>query len=101
VKNEKPSFDLVTICPPLVGLSALIHIKSRSSNPFRQVYGPVLQEVTSMKQLNTSSAKFYSIFNGEEKELTSPGLWLWVDVRDVARAHVAALVSFTAGRLDM
>ena len=58
-----------------------------------QVYGPVIQEVTSMKQLNTSSAKFYSIFNGEEKELSNVGVWLWVDVRDVAEAHLAALVS--------
>ncbi|KAG8713453.1 methylglyoxal reductase (NADPH-dependent) gre2 [Ceratobasidium sp. 394] len=72
IETEKPNFDLVTICPPLV-------------------YGPVLQEVTSMKALNTSSAQFYSIFNGEDKQLNNVRVWLWVDVRDVAKAHVAAL----------
>ncbi|KAG9094180.1 methylglyoxal reductase (NADPH-dependent) gre2 [Ceratobasidium sp. 370] len=78
VETEKPNFDLVTICPPLV-------------------HGPVLQEVTSLKALNTSSAQFYSIFNGEVKQLTNVGVWLWVDVRDVAKAHVAALEKPEAG----
>ncbi|KAF8608364.1 NAD(P)-binding protein [Ceratobasidium sp. AG-I] len=78
IESEKPEFDLVTICPPMV-------------------YGPVIQEVTSMKQLNTSSAKFYSIFNGEEKELANVGVWLWVDVRNVAEAHLAALEKPEAG----
>lgn len=72
VNSEKPGFDLVTICPPLV-------------------YGPALQEVTSMKKLNTSSAGIYSIFNGEEKDPQNVGIWLWVDVRNVAEAHLAAL----------
>ncbi|KAF8608357.1 dihydroflavonol-4-reductase [Ceratobasidium sp. AG-I] len=72
IENEKPGFDLVTICPPML-------------------YGPVIQEVTSMKKLNASSTKFYSIFNGEEKDLTNVGVWLWVDVRDAAEAHLAAL----------
>lgn len=58
-----------------------------------KVYGPVLQEVTSMKKLNTSSASFYSIFNGEDKDPKNSGLWLWADVRNVAEAHLAALVS--------
>ncbi|KAF8608362.1 putative dihydroflavonal-4-reductase [Ceratobasidium sp. AG-I] len=78
MENEKPNFDLVTICPPMV-------------------YGPVIQEVSSMKKLNTSSAKFYSIFNGEEKVLTNVGVWLWVDVRDVAKAHLGALENPEAG----
>ncbi|KAG8741867.1 hypothetical protein FRC10_002328 [Ceratobasidium sp. 414] len=52
----------------------------------------VFQEVTSLKALNTSGAKFYPIFDGEDKQLTNVGVWLWVDARDVAEAHVAALV---------
>lgn len=46
-----------------------------------------------MKKLNTSSAGIYSIFNGEEKDPQNVGIWLWVDVRNVAEAHLAALVS--------
>ncbi|KAG8686566.1 methylglyoxal reductase (NADPH-dependent) gre2 [Ceratobasidium sp. 395] len=75
---EKPSFDLVTICPPMV-------------------YGPVIQEVTSMANLNLSSKKFYAIFSGQEKELSHDVFWLWVDVRDVAEAHVAAIGKPEAG----
>ncbi|QRV98097.1 NADPH-dependent methylglyoxal reductase GRE2 protein [Ceratobasidium sp. AG-Ba] len=78
VDTEKPKFDLVTICPPMV-------------------YGPMIQEVTSMDNINVSSKKFYAIFSGQEKELTNVGTWIWVDVRDVAAAHVAALEKPQAG----
>ncbi|QRV98307.1 NADPH-dependent methylglyoxal reductase GRE2 protein [Ceratobasidium sp. AG-Ba] len=71
VKNEKPGFDLTTICPPMV-------------------YGPALQEITSMSSLNTSSAAFYAIFSGQKKELANASIWFWTDVRNVAQAHVAA-----------
>ncbi|KAJ1306077.1 hypothetical protein OPQ81_010789 [Rhizoctonia solani] len=69
--NERPGFQLTTICPPMV-------------------YGPALQEVKSISQLNTSSVGFYAIFSGQQKVLTNGGGWTWVDVRDVARAHIAA-----------
>ncbi|CAE6472368.1 unnamed protein product [Rhizoctonia solani] len=76
--HEKPRFDLVTICPTMV-------------------YGPVLQEVTSLNNINASSLQFYQVFNGQDKELKPFGVWLWVDVRDVAAAHVAALEEPEAG----
>lgn len=50
-----------------------------------------------MKNLNASSAQFYTVFSGQEKELKHFGVWLWVDVRDVAKAHIAALVSASSG----
>lgn len=78
VEAEKPRFDLVTLCPPMV-------------------YGPVLQEVTDMNKLNTSSAAFYSIFSGQTKDLSQPGVWIWVDVRDIAQAHVEAIEKPEAG----
>jgi nucleoside-diphosphate-sugar epimerase len=49
--------------------------------------------VTSLDNLNFSSQQFYAIFNGQNNELQGNKIWLWVDVRDVAEAHVAALVS--------
>jgi hypothetical protein len=61
------------------------------------VYGPALQEVTSLANLNTSSAAFYALFSGQKKELVNPGVWLWTDVRNVAQAHVAAFVSTSKG----
>ncbi|KAG8741866.1 methylglyoxal reductase (NADPH-dependent) gre2 [Ceratobasidium sp. 414] len=71
VKNEKPAFELTTVCPPMV-------------------YGPAMQEITSMSSLNTSSAAFYALFSGQKKELANASIWLWTDVRNVAEAHVAA-----------
>ncbi|KAG9098033.1 methylglyoxal reductase (NADPH-dependent) gre2 [Ceratobasidium sp. 392] len=66
VKNEKPGFDLTT------------------------VYGPALQEITSLSSLNTSSAAFYALFSGQKKELANASIWLWTDVRNAAEAHIAA-----------
>ncbi|CAE6470303.1 unnamed protein product [Rhizoctonia solani] len=78
IEHEKPGFDLVTICPTMV-------------------YGPVLQEVTSLDSINASSLQFYQVFNGQNNELKPFGVWLWVDVRDVAIAHVSALEKPEAG----
>ncbi|CAE6455829.1 unnamed protein product [Rhizoctonia solani] len=71
IETEKPHFELTTICPPMV-------------------YGPALQEVKSMSNLNASSTSFYALFSGQEKELKNAGVWFWADVRNVAQAHVAA-----------
>lgn len=56
-----------------------------------QVYGPPKQEASSVEKLNTSPLDLYKILNG----LAEPyiGVWLWVDVRDIALAHILAIVS--------
>lgn len=58
---------------------------------YLQVYGPPEQEVTDLSKLNTSAADMYSLFC-DQKEASNQA-WIWVDVRDVALAHVLALVS--------
>ncbi|KZV86947.1 hypothetical protein EXIGLDRAFT_560078, partial [Exidia glandulosa HHB12029] len=69
--NEKPSFDIVTLNPPMV-------------------FGPILNAQTATS-LNESSTFIYNILAGKtEGKLLSPGLHLWADVRDVARAHILA-----------
>ncbi|KAG9121090.1 methylglyoxal reductase (NADPH-dependent) gre2 [Ceratobasidium sp. 392] len=78
IEKEKPGFDLVTVAPPMV-------------------YGPALQEITDLDQLNHSSRAFYSIFSGKSKVLTPASVPMWVDVRDVAKAHVAAIETPEAG----
>ncbi|CAE6354736.1 unnamed protein product [Rhizoctonia solani] len=78
MEREKPVFDLVTICPAMV-------------------YGPALQEVRSLDSINATSLQLYQVFNGQNNELKGNGVWLWVDVRDVAEAHVAALEKPEAG----
>ncbi|KAG9006950.1 methylglyoxal reductase (NADPH-dependent) gre2 [Tulasnella sp. 427] len=74
VKKQKPSFTLTTICPPMA---------SR-----------LQQEVTDLSKLNTSAADMYALFTGQKE--ASNQAWIWVDVRDVALAHVLAIESSAA-----
>ncbi|WYZ37036.1 hypothetical protein EsH8_II_000542 [Colletotrichum jinshuiense] len=84
VAEETPGFDLVTINPPMV-------------------YGPVYDAsvFASPEGLNQSNFNLYSGFLGPELTPESPvppeGLHLYVDVRDVARAHLLAATRPAAG----
>ncbi|KAK7948688.1 NAD dependent epimerase/dehydratase [Apiospora aurea] len=79
VKNEKPNFDLATICPPLV-------------------FGPVVHHLNSLQAINTSNARFVDVMQGKMRdEITPSGVHFWVDVRDVALAHVQAMEKPEAG----
>ncbi|KAF3916763.1 Dihydroflavonol-4-reductase [Dactylellina cionopaga] len=80
VAEEKPNFDLVTICPPLV-------------------FGPTVHHLSSLSAINTSNERFVDLVRGKWKNeiLPSIGVNLWVDVRDVALAHVAAFEKPDAG----
>ncbi|SJX66594.1 related to GRE2-methylglyoxal reductase (NADPH-dependent) [Sporisorium reilianum f. sp. reilianum] len=79
VEETKPSWDLVTINPPLV-------------------FGPILHQVSSPEKLNTSVGFVWGLLHGSKKEedLLAPASNC-VDVRDVAYAHVEALVRPEAG----
>ncbi|KAI1214281.1 NAD(P)-binding protein [Annulohypoxylon truncatum] len=79
VKNEKPGFDLATICPPMV-------------------FGPVAHHLDSLSGINTSNARIADLIQGKWKTGIPPsGVYLWVDVRDVANAHVSAMEIPEAG----
>jgi nucleoside-diphosphate-sugar epimerase len=80
VEEEKPAFDLVTICPPLV-------------------FGPRVDRLSSLSAINTSNERFVELIQGKWKDeiLPSFGVNLWVDVRDVAFAHIAAFEKSEAG----
>lgn len=78
-KKNNPSWDLVTFCPPMI-------------------YGPPLHEVHPEKGiagLNTSLLRLLTGITGKdpafEGKVSTFGLPAWVDVRNVAEAHVAAL----------
>ena len=66
--------------------------------PLLQVVGPNLHEVDKPENLNTSSQRLYNLFFkpvfSEQELLYANG---WVDVRDVAAAHIAALEKAEAG----
>ncbi|KAL7422517.1 hypothetical protein Q5752_003165 [Cryptotrichosporon argae] len=65
IQDEKPSFDGVTICPPMV-------------------YGPVMQHVDKPEALNTSVGLFWEWFKGGKTEADIPttATYNGVDVRD-------------------
>ncbi|KAI4870340.1 NAD(P)-binding protein [Hypoxylon rubiginosum] len=73
MEKEKPSFTLATICPPLV-------------------FGPATQSLSSLDALNTSNQFVRSYLLGTSKEEIPPTMNpIFVDVRDVALAHIAAI----------
>ncbi|KAL0941108.1 NAD-dependent epimerase dehydratase [Colletotrichum truncatum] len=80
VEKEKPGFDLVTICPPLV-------------------LGPVVDHFADLNTINTSNERVVDLVNGKWKtEIGATGAaYLWIDVRDLALAHILAVERQEAG----
>ena len=73
VKDEKPSFTLTTMNPPMV-------------------YGPVIHSISSLESINTSNARFVSLLRGSPSTPCPATVnYLFVDVRDLALAHVLVL----------
>ncbi|CAE6433013.1 unnamed protein product [Rhizoctonia solani] len=82
LEDKQPRFDIATINPPMV-------------------FGPILHQVSDPESLNTSVAMLYKILHTKESDLTKEVLLTanqnFVDVRDVALAHVRALEIPEAG----
>ena len=74
VETEKPSFGVTVFLPALI-------------------FGPPIQPVKSVKALNFSTALFYGLFNGSQKETSKTMFPSYIDVRDLATAHVKALTT--------
>ncbi|KAF2745069.1 NAD(P)-binding protein [Sporormia fimetaria CBS 119925] len=73
LEKEKPNFTIATINPPMV-------------------FGPIVHNLDSLENLNTSNQRIMWACQGKFKDEIPPtGIYLWVDVRDVAEAHVAAM----------
>lgn len=71
-KSNNAKFDIVTVNPPLV-------------------FGPVVHHLASLDSINTSNERIVGLVQGKWKEeIPDTGVFLWVDVRDVAEAHVRA-----------
>lgn len=70
VKRESPNFALTVLNPPMV-------------------YGPVRHAVSSLEDLNTSSKRILNIILGRPRGTV--GSPIYVDVRDLAEAHVLAI----------
>lgn len=74
------NFDLVSLNPPLV-------------------FGPIAHHLPSLDKLNTSNQRVLQLVQGAFRDNALPptGIFLWVDVRDVALAHVRAMETPAAG----
>lgn len=75
IEQEKPNFTATTVNPPIV-------------------FGPLTQNVHSIDHINTSSKIVYDLLHSkpaEDASSYSAVNSLWIDVRDVALAHVEPL----------
>lgn len=77
LEENKPGFELVTLCPPMT-------------------FGPIVHPISSIKDLNESNAMLWQVATGVEP-MPVARVPFWVDVRDLANAHVMALVAGDAG----
>ncbi|KAI2642318.1 NAD dependent epimerase/dehydratase [Xylaria nigripes] len=78
-EKENPNFDIATINPPFI-------------------YGPVVPHLGSLANVNTSNSGMADLISGKWKnEIPPVFIFLWVDVRDVAKAHVEAMERPEAG----
>jgi nucleoside-diphosphate-sugar epimerase len=80
VEQEKPNFDLVTLCPPMI-------------------YGPIKHTISNINDLNESNSRLFSNFINSSKDADIPpnGVHMYVDVRDLAAAHLRAATIPAAG----
>ncbi|KAJ0414367.1 NAD(P)-binding protein [Aspergillus carlsbadensis] len=74
VEDEKPQFSLTALNPTMV-------------------YGPIIHHLDDLAGLNASNERIRDIAFGATKTTGLPytGVFLWVDVRDLADAHVLAI----------
>lgn len=70
VARESPNFTLTVLNPPMV-------------------YGPVRHAVSSLEDLNTSSKRILNLILGRPRGMV--GSPIYIDVRDLAEAHVLAI----------
>ena len=75
LKGKNPKFNFVSLNPPFV-------------------FGPIVNHVASVKDIGTSNAQLWTLIDGSQKggEIPASFVWAWVDVRDLAEAHLLAYV---------
>jgi nucleoside-diphosphate-sugar epimerase len=91
VADEKPNFTISVINPPLV-LGPVIHCKIHSFQLHKNVWVLIYLDLNSLDAINTSNQRVRDLVLGKYKdELPPSGVYLWIDVRDLAEAHVKAI----------
>ncbi|OOG00207.1 hypothetical protein ASPCADRAFT_504090 [Aspergillus carbonarius ITEM 5010] len=81
IRDHHPSFTISTILPPMI-------------------YGPNINATADLAKLNTSSMDIYRLISPQSKSsdpVPANLFWSFVDVRDVAQAHLSAYERSNAG----
>jgi nucleoside-diphosphate-sugar epimerase len=80
IEEEKPNFDVITLCPPAI-------------------YGPLRHSITNTNELNETTWRIYENYINSSKDAPLPPdrVFMYVDVRDIAAAHVLAATTPNAG----
>ena len=76
VDERNPPFDIVTLCPSMT-------------------FGPIVHPISDVEKLNETNAMLWKIAQGQS--LATARVPFWIDVRDLAKAHVEALLRPSAG----
>lgn len=74
VQEEKPHYSVSVLLPALI-------------------FGPPIQPISDLKKINYSTDVLYSLFNGTYEVTPSTSFPSYVDVRDLAWAHVKSLTT--------
>ncbi|CZR56737.1 related to flavonol reductase/cinnamoyl-CoA reductase [Phialocephala subalpina] len=74
VEENKPSYTVSVLLPSLI-------------------FGPPIHTVKDLKKINYSSDVFYSLFNGTYEVVPETSFPSYIDVRDLAEAHIKALTA--------
>ncbi|CZT13810.1 related to flavonol reductase/cinnamoyl-CoA reductase [Rhynchosporium graminicola] len=72
VEEQKPTYTVSVLLPALI-------------------FGPPIQPVASLKKINYSTDVLYSLFNGTYETVPDTSFPSYIDVRDLAAAHILAL----------
>ena len=98
VEKEKPNFTLAVVSQfsnPTAGFTSTPNLVQ--CNP-PLVLGPIVHYLNSLSALNTSNQRIRDLMTGAAKDSCPPTMnYLFVDVRDLAQAHVLAAEKPEAG----
>lgn len=91
VEREKPHFTLSTVCSPCAVQAWMACTDTALQMNPPMVFGPIHPKLQTLDTLNTSNQRIRDMMMGKmADEVPAAGVNVWVDVRDLALAHIRA-----------
>ena len=95
---EKPNFTLTVVGRSTITLTQTLLTHAKCNPPL--VFGPIVHYLNSLSALNTSNQRTRDLITGAAKDSCPPTMnYLFVDVRDLALAHVLGAEKPEAGNM--